>query len=90
MRFHGRRPATKKGLLLGKSKLKLAKLCPADLGGRRRPTAAMVPHSQRRRIRQSANILGDHCVRRGWEWGTMAAAVGQLGHDVSTDVVGLM
>ncbi len=50
----------------------------------------MVPHSRRRRIRQLANILGDRCVRRRWEWGTMAAAVGQLGHDVLTDVVGLL
>ncbi len=50
----------------------------------------MVPHSRRRHTRQSANILGDRCVRWRWEWGTMAAAVGQLGHDVSTDVVGLL
>ncbi len=70
--------------------IKLAKLCLADLGGRRRPTAAMVSHSRRRCIRQSANILGNRCVRRRREWGTMAAAVGQLGHDVSTDVVGLL
>jgi hypothetical protein len=70
--------------------LKLAKACPADLGGRRRPTAAMVLHSRRRRIRQSANILGDRCVRRRREWGAMAAAVGRFGHDLSTDVVGLL
>jgi hypothetical protein len=50
----------------------------------------MVPHSRRRRIRQSANILGNRCVRRRWEWGTMVAAVGQLDHNVSTDVVGLL
>jgi hypothetical protein len=50
----------------------------------------MVPHSRRRHIRQSANILGDRCVHWRWEWGTMVAAVGQLGHDVSTDVVGLL
>ncbi len=50
----------------------------------------MVPHSRRRRIRQSANILGDRCVRQRWEWGTMAAAVGQLGHDLLTDVDGLL
>jgi hypothetical protein len=48
----------------------------------------MVLHSRRRRIRQSANILGGRCVRR--QWGTMVAAVGHLGHDVSTDVVGLL
>ena len=30
--------------LLGKSQLKLAKHTPTDHGGRRRPTAAMVPH----------------------------------------------
>ena len=30
-----------------------------DHGGRRCPTAAMVPHSQRRDIPQSANILRD-------------------------------
>jgi hypothetical protein len=29
-------------------------------------------------------------VRQRREWGTMAAAVGQLGHDVATDVVGLL
>ncbi len=50
----------------------------------------MVPHSQRRCTRLSANILGDRCVRWRQEWGTMAAAVGHLGHDVSTDVVGLL
>jgi hypothetical protein len=50
----------------------------------------MVPYSRRRRIRQSANILGDRCVRRRQEWGTMAAAVGRFGHDVTTDVVGLL
>jgi hypothetical protein len=50
----------------------------------------MVPHSRRRRIQQSANKMGDHCVRRRWEWGTMAAAVGHLGHDVSSDIEGLL
>ncbi len=30
-----------------------------DHGGRRRPTAAMVPHSRRRDIQQSANMLCD-------------------------------
>jgi len=35
---------------------------------------------------QSANILGDCCMRRCQEWGTMAAVVGHLGHDVSTVV----
>jgi hypothetical protein len=50
----------------------------------------MVPHSRHHHIQQSANILGDRCVRWRWEWGTMAAAVGHLGHNVSTDVVGLL
>ncbi len=50
----------------------------------------MVSHYWRRRIRQSANILGDRCVCRHWEWGIMAAAVGHLGHDVLTDVVVLL
>ncbi len=50
----------------------------------------MVPHSRRRHIRQSANILHDCCVHWHREWGTMAAAVGHLGHDVSTKVVGLL
>ena len=50
--------------LHGKSQLKLAKPYPNDHGGRRRPTAAMVPHSQQRRVRQSANILGDCFMRR--------------------------
>ncbi len=49
-----------------------------------------MPHSWRRRIQQSANILGDCCVRRCPEWGTMVAAVGHLGHNVSTDIVGLL
>jgi hypothetical protein len=49
-----------------------------------------VPHSQRRRIQQSANILGDRCVRWHWELGTMAATVSHFGHDMSTDVVGLL
>ena len=31
--------------------------------------------------------LGDCFVRRRWEWGTMAAIVGHLGHDISTDVL---
>ncbi len=77
-------------LLLGKSYLKLAKACLAGLGGDRHPMTAMVPHSRRCRILQSASILGDHCVRRHLGWGTMVAAVGHLGHDVSTDVVGLL
>jgi hypothetical protein len=55
----------------------LAKPCPIDHGGRRRPTAAMVPHS-----------MSDCCMWRRREWDTMAAVVGHLGHDVSTDVVG--
>ena len=29
-------------------------------------------------------------MRRHREWGTMATAVGHLGHDVSTDIVGLL
>ncbi len=29
----------------------------------------MVPHSRHRRKRQSANILGDYCLRRRQEWG---------------------
>jgi hypothetical protein len=33
---------------------------------------------------------GDRCVRGHREWGTMAAAAGHLGHDVSTDIVGLL
>ncbi len=52
--------------------------------------ATMVPHSRRRRIQQSANILGDHCVHQCWEWGTMTDAVGHLSHDVLTDVVGML
>jgi len=44
-------------------------------GGRRRPTAAMVPHSRRRDIRQSANMLGDCSMQRLRVWGTMAATV---------------
>jgi hypothetical protein len=48
----------------------------------------MVPHSRRRRLQQSANMQGDRCVPRRQEWGTMAAAVGHLGHNVLTDVVG--
>jgi len=50
----------------------------------------MVPHSRRRRIRQAANITGDCCMRRRGEWGNMAAIVGNLRHDVSTDIVGLL
>ena len=59
-----------------------------DHGGRRRPTAAMVPHSRCRRIRQSANSMSDCCMWRRREWDTMTAVVGRLGHDVSKDVVG--
>jgi len=38
-----------------------------------------------------ANILGDCSVqlRREW-WGTIAAVVGHLGHEVSTNVVGFL
>jgi hypothetical protein len=63
---------------------------PCQPCGCRRPTAAMVPQSRRRRIQQSANVLGDRCVRWRWEWGTMAANVRHFGHNVSTDVVGLL
>ena len=34
--------------------------------------------------------MGDCCMRRRWEWGTMAAVVGNLRHDVLMDVVGLL
>jgi hypothetical protein len=27
-------------------------------------------------------------MRQHWEWGTIAAAIGHLGHDALTDVVG--
>ena len=40
----------------------------------------MVPHSRRRHIRQSANIMGDCFMRRRREWDTVAAVVGHLGH----------
>jgi hypothetical protein len=50
--------------------------------------AAIVPHSLHRRIHQSANILGDCCLHWRWEWGIMAAAVGHLGQDALTDIVG--
>jgi hypothetical protein len=50
--------------------------------------AAMVPLSWRRHTRQSANILGDCCLRWRQEWGTMAVVVGYLGQDASTDIVG--
>jgi hypothetical protein len=49
-----------------------------------------VPNSQRRHMQQSANMLFDCCIWWHQEWGTMAAAVGQLGHDVFTDVVVLL
>jgi hypothetical protein len=48
----------------------------------------MVPLSRRRRIQQSANTMSNCCMERRWEWDTMAAVVGHLGRDVSTDVVG--
>jgi hypothetical protein len=50
----------------------------------------MVPHFLRCCKQQSANMLGDCCEHRRWEWGTMAAAVSHLGHDVSADIVGLL
>jgi hypothetical protein len=59
-----------------------------DHGGHRRPTAVVVPHSRRRRIRQSANIMDDYFMRRRREWDTMAAVADHLGHDMLTDVVG--
>jgi hypothetical protein len=37
-------------------------LASIDHGGRSCPTAAMRPHSQRRSIQQSANILGNRLV----------------------------
>ncbi len=76
--------------LLSISKQKLAKPCPTESGGCCLPMAAMVPHSWRHRIRQSPNILGNCCLCWCQEWGTMAAAVGHLGHNASTDVVGLL
>jgi hypothetical protein len=51
---------------------------------RRCPTAAMVPHSRRRHIQQSGQLL----MWRRQEWGTTAAVVSHLGYDVLTDVVG--
>ncbi len=48
----------------------------------------MVPHSQCHRIQQSANILGNCCMHQHQEWGTIAAAIGYLGHGMSTDIVG--
>jgi hypothetical protein len=50
----------------------------------------MVPHSRLHRTRQSANIMGDCCMRRHREWGTVTAVVGNSRHDVSADVVGLL
>ncbi len=37
-------------------------LASIDHGSRRRPTAAMRPHSQRKSIQQSANMLGNRLV----------------------------
>ncbi len=48
----------------------------------------MMPHSRRHRTQKSANILGDCCMHQRWEWGTMAATIGHLGHEALTDVVG--
>ncbi len=50
--------------------------------------AAMVSHSRRHRIWQSANIMGDCCLCQRQEWGTMAAAIGHLGHNALTDIAG--
>ncbi len=49
-----------------------------------------MPHSRHCCIRWSANMLGDHCVHWRWEWSTVTATVGHLGHDVLTDIVGLL
>ena len=49
--------------------------------------AAMVLQSRRCHIQQSANILGNCFMCQRWERGTMAAAVGHLGHDASADIV---
>jgi hypothetical protein len=43
----------------------------------------MVPHSQCRRIWQSAKMLVDCFLRRRREWGTMAATVGHLSHGIN-------
>ncbi len=48
----------------------------------------MVPHTRHHRTRQFANILGNCCMRQRQEWGTMAATIGHLGHDLSMDIVG--
>jgi hypothetical protein len=48
----------------------------------------MVPYLRCRHIQQSANILGDYCLHRRWEWGTMAAAIGHLGQDALMYAVG--
>jgi hypothetical protein len=50
--------------------------------------AAMVPQSRRHHIQQSTNILGDCCMHQHRERGTMAAAIGHLGHNPLTDIVG--
>jgi hypothetical protein len=63
-------------------------MAPTDHGCRRHPQAAMVPHTWRRCMRQSANILGDCFMQRRWEWGKMATAIDHLGHDALADVVG--
>jgi hypothetical protein len=66
--------------------VKASKPCPTDYDSHHRPMAAMAPHSWRNRIQQSANMLGDCCMWRRWEWGTMAAAVDHLCRNVSTEL----
>ena len=34
--------------------------------------------------------MGNCCMRRHREWGTIAAVVGNLCHDVSMDIMGLL
>ena len=87
--YHGSMSTVRNGVLVGQRYVKLAKPCPTDHSGGSRPTAPMVPHSRRRCIQQSANILVDCSVRQSREWGTMSAVVCHLGHSVSTDVVGV-
>ncbi len=48
----------------------------------------MAPHSRNHCIQQSTNILGNCCMPQHWKWGIIAAAIGHLGHDTLTDVVG--
>ena len=52
--------------------------------------ATMMPHFRLRRIHPSANMMGDCCVRRRWEWCTKAATADHLGHDMLPDIAGLL